>query len=63
MQEADLLRKEPRGRESGGHGRHRPVEREGCGGQIRGRFRRFLRRGKVPGGGDVINFMVISCNL
>ena len=30
--EADLLCKEPRGGKSMGHGRHRPVEREGSGG-------------------------------
>ena len=43
MREADLLRKEPRGGKSAGHGKYRAVEREG--------------------GGDAINFMVISCNL
>ena len=42
MREFGILRKEPRGGKSAGHGRHRPVEREGSGGQIRGRFRRFL---------------------
>ena len=38
--EADLLRKEPRGGESAGRRRHRPVEREGRGGQIRGECER-----------------------